>query len=290
VFDKTIISTSHCDLVLDNVLHVLSTHKNLIYVHRFTLDNDTFLEFYPYFFLIKDHKTRKVLLHGPCKGDLYPLPPSSSKYRKLVFSAIKIHVDRWHSRIGHPSQDIVRRVVSMNNLVCANFDMSSGSICDVCACAKAHQLTYSLSSNRSSATLQLIFLDVWGPPIDSFGQKYYVSFIDDYNKFTWIFLLHAKSEVFKYFLEFQRLVEQQFDRKIIAVQSDWGEEYEKLNLFFRNIGISHQVSCPHTHQQNGVAKRKHRYVVEMGLALLTHASMPLKDWDEAFLAVAYVIN
>jgi hypothetical protein len=136
----------------------------------------------------------------------------------------------------------------------------------------------------------LFFLDVWGPPLDSFGQKYYVSFIDDYSKFTWIYLLHAKSEVFKYFLEFQRLVEQQFDRKIIAVQSDWGEEYEKLNSSFRNIGISHQVSCPHTHQQNGVAKRKHRYVVEMGLALLTHASMPLKYWDEAFLAVAYVIN
>jgi hypothetical protein len=94
--------------------------------------------------------------------------------------------------------------------------------------------------------------------------------------------------VFKYFLKFQCLVERRFDRKIIAVQS--GGEYEKLNSFFCNIGISHQVSCLHTHQQNGAAERKHHHIIEMGLTLLAHASMPLKYWDEAFLAATYLIN
>jgi hypothetical protein len=87
---NTIISTSTRDLVLQNVMHAPSTHKNLIFVHCFTLDNDTFIEFHPYFFLIKDRKMRKVLPHGPCKGGLYPLPSSTSKFWKLVFSAIKI--------------------------------------------------------------------------------------------------------------------------------------------------------------------------------------------------------
>jgi hypothetical protein len=96
--------------------------------------------------------------------------------------------------------------------------------------------------------------------------------------------------VFKYFLEFLCLVERRFDRKIIVVQPDWGGEHEKLNSFFRNIGISHQVSYPHTHQQNGAAKHKHRHIVEMGLALLAHVSMPLKYWDEDFLAATYLIN
>jgi hypothetical protein len=50
------------------------------------------------------------------------------------------------------------------------------------------------------------------------------------------------------------------------------------------------VSCPHTHQQNGSAERKHRHIVETGLSLLAHASMPLKFWDEAFLAATYLIN
>jgi hypothetical protein len=154
---KTIIPTFHRDLVLNNVLHVPSTHKNLISVHQFTLDNDIFIEFHPYFFLIKDQKTKKVMLHGPCKGGLYHLPPSSSRFRKLVFSAIKIPAARWHSRLGHPAHDIVRCVVSMNNLPCASFDLSSESMCDACACVKAHQLLYSLSSNRYSVSLELIF-------------------------------------------------------------------------------------------------------------------------------------
>jgi hypothetical protein len=139
--------------------------------------------------------------------------------------------------------------------------------------------------------LELVYSDVWGPAIDSFGQKnYYVSFIDDYSKFTWIYLLRHKSEVSTYFIEFQKLVERLLNRRIITVQSDWVGEYEKLHSFFRSTGISHHVSCPHTHQQNGATERKHRHIVEMGLALLAHASMPLKYWDEAFLAATYLIN
>jgi hypothetical protein len=74
------------------------------------------------------------------------------------------------------------------------------------------------------------------------------------------------------------------------VQSDWGGEYEKLNSFFTKVGITHLVSCPHTHQQNGAAERKHRHIVEVGLSLLAHAHMPLKFWDEAFLTATYLIN
>jgi hypothetical protein len=164
-----IIPTPTCNLTLNNVLHVPTTHKNIISVHRFTFDNDTFIEFHPFFFLIKDQQMNKLLLHGPCKGGLYPLPPSTSRFHKLVFNAVKISIDRWLSRLGHPSRDIVRRVISKNKLSCATFDNSTQSVCDACACVKAHQLPYSISSSRSSAPLELIFSDVWGPVIESFG-------------------------------------------------------------------------------------------------------------------------
>jgi histone deacetylase 1/2 len=65
---------------------------------------------------------------------------------------------------------------------------------------------------------------------------------------------------------------------------------KNFHPFFNEIGISHHVSCPYAHQQNGSAKRKHRHIVEVGLALLAHASMQLKFWDEAFLATTYLIN
>jgi hypothetical protein len=60
--------------------------------------------------------------------------------------------------------------------------------------------------------------------------------------------------------------------------------------FFQRVGITHHVSCPHTHQQNSSVKRKHRHIVEMGLSLLAHAAMPLKFWDEVFSTAAYLIN
>jgi hypothetical protein len=111
-----------------------------------------------------------------------------------------------------------------NNLSCSSFE-NNMHVCDACMKAKAHQLPYPVSTSRASAPLELIFSDVWGPAINSFGDKnYYVSFIGDFSKFTWIYLLRHKYEVFKYFQEFQRLVERMFNRKIIAMQTDFGGE------------------------------------------------------------------
>jgi hypothetical protein len=74
------------------------------------------------------------------------------------------------------------------------------------------------------------------------------------------------------------------------MQTDWGGQYKNLNSFFRQLGISHLVSCSHAHQQNGAAERKHRNMMEVGLSLLAHVHMPLKYWDEAFLAATFLIN
>jgi histone deacetylase 1/2 len=132
---------------------------------------------------------------------------------------------------------------------------------------------------------------VWGHVPDSINKnKYYVSFINDFSKLTWIYLLKKKSDVFQRFHDFQNHVERLFDKKIITMQTDWGGEYQKLNSFFQHVGITHHVSCPHAHQQNGSAERKHRHIMEVGLSLLAQASMPLKFWDEAFFTATYLIN
>ena len=132
--------------------------------------------------------------------------------------------------------------------------------------AKSHQLPYSRSTSVSKAPLELIYSDVWGPgPVSVGRQKYYVSFIDDFSKFSWIYLLKNKSDVFEKFHLFQAHVECLFNRKILAMQTDWGGEYQKLNSFFERIGIYDHVSCSHAHQRNGAAERKHRHIVEVDL-------------------------
>jgi hypothetical protein len=107
------------------------------------------------------------------------------------------------------------------------------------------------------------------------GFKYYISFIDDFSHFTWIYTIKHKSEVHRVFLEYQAHVERLLNKKILNVQSDWGGEYQRLNTYLKFVGIHHRVSCPHTHKQNGVAERKHRHIVEIGLALLAHSTLPL---------------
>jgi histone deacetylase 1/2 len=284
---KAIVSTPNCNLKLNNVLHVPNAKRNLVSVHRLATDNRAFLEFHPNFFLIKDQATKRTLLEGKCRGGLYLLPTFES--RREAHSAIKPYMARWHSRLGHPALPIVNRVISENNLPCVREDHRD-MVCDACQQAKSHQLPYPKSSSISHSPLDLIFSDVWALAPDSVGRnKYYVSFIDDHSKFVWLYTLRYKSEVFEKFHEFQKLVERRFNKKIVAVQTHWGGEYEKLNLFFRKVGITHLVSCPHAHQQNGAAERKHCHIVEVGLSLLAHSSMPLKYWDQAFLAVVYLI-
>jgi hypothetical protein len=71
-------------------------------------------------------------------------------------------------------------------------------VCDACQRAKSHQLPYPKSTSISNHPLELVFSDIWGPAPDSASRyKYYVSFVDDYSKFTWIYLLKFKSEVFQ---------------------------------------------------------------------------------------------
>ena len=99
-----------------------------------------------------------------------------------------------------------------------------------------------------------------------------------------------KSDVLSIFIKWQKYVELYFNRKIKVVQSDWGGEYCSPNKFFQIYGITHRVSCPHMHQQNGVVERKHHHLMEIGLALLYRAQIPLQYWDDAFQTTCYMIN
>jgi histone deacetylase 1/2 len=68
-----------------------------------------------------------------------------------------------------------------------------------------------------------VFFDVWDPaPLCVGKHAYYVRFIDDFTKFTWIYLLKKRSDVYQAFLNYQQYVERKFDRKFVTMQTDWG--------------------------------------------------------------------
>jgi histone deacetylase 1/2 len=85
--------------------------------------------------------------------------------------------------------------------VCSSNNQTS--VCDASQRAKSRQLPYSTSHHVSTMPLELIHSDVWGPAIaSSGGYKYYVSFVDDYSRFCWIYLLKHKSDVEQVFYAF----------------------------------------------------------------------------------------
>jgi histone deacetylase 1/2 len=114
---------------------------------------------------------------------------------RRALSGVMASPSQWHHRLGHPTNNVVQTIVKTHDLSCAPFDTSS-SMCDKCQRAKSHQLPYTLSHHVSTMPLELIHSNVWGPAIASSGGfKYYVSLIDDYSRFCWIYLLKHKSDV-----------------------------------------------------------------------------------------------
>jgi hypothetical protein len=225
---QSIVKTPKHNLILNNVLYVPEANKNLALVHRLTYDNNAFIEYHPNYFLIKDQVTKNILLRGECKGGLYPLKlpstSSSSSTNKTTHAAIKPSSSKWHNRLGHPSSIVVHQVLSKNQISFI-FKPNKSSVCDACQKGKSHRLPYPKSTSMSASSFELVFSDVWGPAPTSIGRNnYYVSFINDFSKFTWIYLLKHKSEVFQKFHDFQSMVERQFNKKKFLLSKPIGEE------------------------------------------------------------------
>jgi hypothetical protein len=102
---------------------------------------------------------------------------------------------------------MVQQALSRHHLPFVS-NSNKSAICDACQQGKSHQMPYPRSTSVSASPMDLIISDVWGPtPTLVRKNNYYVSFIDDHTKFTWIYLLRHKSEVFSCFRDFQNLVE-----------------------------------------------------------------------------------
>ena len=125
---------------------------------------------------------------------------------------------------------------------------------------------FTKSEIKTKGTLELINSDVCGPMSSTSlsGFKYYITFIVDYSRKTWIYFLKAKSEVFEKFKEFKALIENLSDKKIKTLRSDNGGEYtsKEFEAFCKDAGIKRELTTPYNPQQNGVAERKNRTIME----------------------------
>uniref|UniRef100_A0A2N9G5A4 Integrase catalytic domain-containing protein n=1 Tax=Fagus sylvatica TaxID=28930 RepID=A0A2N9G5A4_FAGSY len=126
--------------------------------------------------------------------------------------------------------------------------------------------------HRPSSVFDLIHSDVWGPsPVMAFsGHRYYVTFIDDHSRCTWVYLLKKKSDVLPLFTQFLQMIKTQYNTIVRAIRSDNGGEYisDAFCSQLNQKGILHQLTCPQTPEQNGVAERKNRHIMSIVRCLL----------------------
>jgi histone deacetylase 1/2 len=198
--------------------------------------------------------------------------------------------DLWHARLGHPHHDAHKDILKMCNI---NLPLKSqSSFCSACCLGKSHRLHAPSSTTVYHTPFELVTCDLWGPaPITSTtGFTYFLTCVDAYSRFVWVYPLKLKSETMQQFVKFKSMVELQFNCTIKTVQTDGGGEFRPLTKYLTNLGIIHRLTCPHTHHQNGLVERKHRHIVETGLTLLSQASLPMKFWDHAFVTAAFLIN
>ncbi|KAI3507180.1 hypothetical protein L1887_22027 [Cichorium endivia] len=278
---------------LRDVLVVPAITKNLLSVSKLTSDNPLDVLFSHPHFYIQDRVTKRVLAQGRCEDGLYVLTSSPKALFASTKSSLKASFELWHARLGHVSFNTILLLNKLGRLSVTSLLPNPG-VCSSCNMAKAHRLPFVLNEKRALHVLDLIHCDLWGPsPVCSVeSYRYYVTFVDDHSRFTWFYPLKTKSEFYNVLNVFLKYVQTQFSSTVKVFQSDGGAEF--LNHHVRDTlnsnGTLHRVSCPYTPQQNGRAERKHRHIVETGLAMLFTAHVSPDYWVHAFSSAVYVIS
>jgi hypothetical protein len=195
--------------------------------------------------------SRKILAKGPKVGRLFPLHFSIPSCLSLACVTVNTPNEVWHKRLGHPNSVVLSHM--LNSGLLSNKEQVSKNLsfdCSIYKLGKSKTLSFSSHGSCAEKCFDIVHSDVWGisPVISHARYKYFVTFIDDFNRYTWIYFLQSKSEVLSVFQTFVAYVENQFSTGIKILRSDSGGEYmsHKFHDFLHHKRIVFQRSCPYT--------------------------------------------
>lgn len=186
---------------------------------------------------------------------------------------------KWHQRYRHVNIHDLKKMKMKEMVAGMNFTANSDQFsCEICAKCKVHVQPFKNSTHREKEVLGLVHSDICGPmSVESLGgAKYFVTFTDDCTRHTETITLRNRSDVLEAFKHYKLKAEKQTGKQIKKLRTDNGKEYlsNAFKNFLKNEGIVHQLSVEYTPQQNGVAERKNRTLVEMARCMMLQGNLP----------------
>ncbi|KAK3907118.1 Copia protein [Frankliniella fusca] len=201
--------------------------------------------------------------------------------------------DLWHRRLGHPGKSYLKQVCKMVDGV-GNIGDGNG-LCEICVEGKQVKLPFHGTRERATRPLERVHSDLCGPiaPTAYNGVRYFLTFLDDFTHFAVVYGLKEKSEVFEYFKLYEARVTNRFpDKKIFNFRCDNGGEFVNRNMrqLFAEKGIEYEPTIPNTPENNGVAERLNRTLLEKARCMLLGSSLRKSFWIESLLTAVYLLN
>nr|GEW38128.1 hypothetical protein [Tanacetum cinerariifolium] len=270
--------------ICDNKNSVLFTNSECIVLGRyFKLKDDT-----------------NVFLRTPRQHNMYFIDLNNIvPHKDLTCLVAKASVDEsmlWHRRLGHLNFKTMNKLVRHNLVKGLPFKcFENDHTCVACLKGKQHKASCKTKLvNSVSKPLHTLHMDLFGPTsVSSLNHKWYCLVVtDDFSRFTWAFFLKTKDETSGILRNFITEIENLKDLEVKIIKCDNRGEFKnkEMNEFCTRKGIKREFSNAKTPQQNGVAERMNRTLIEAARTMLADAKLPITFWAEAVNTACYVQN
>ena len=244
----------------------------------------------------------ETLASATKRDGLYILDQApAGHHAKAAAAPAPVGPNIWHQRLGHVAMQTATKLAGSDAVTGMALteegegDPDHKTFCETCALTKMTHGPYPHRGHRADAALDLIHTDVCGPvtPATLGGAAYVLTLIDDHSRHVWMCLMRTKSEAFGRIKEWETMVTTQTGRSVKCIRSDGGGEYmsKAMDQWCKAKGILRQVTVPYTPQQNGVAERMNRTLLERARAMIRVGGPTNKGlWGEAVATAVYLTN
>nr|GEW17208.1 retrovirus-related Pol polyprotein from transposon TNT 1-94 [Tanacetum cinerariifolium] len=243
------------------------------------------------------NSNKEVVMIAPRVRDVYVLDMTSSTKKSCFFAKAYENLNwLWHKRLAHPNFKTINKLAKQNLVIgFPSLVYLKDKPCLSCEKGKQHKASFKTKQTSSiKKCLHLLHMDLFGhvTPRSINHEKYTLVIIDEYLSYTWVYFLKKKSQAPETIMSFIKRVKNQNDINVKQLRTDNGTEFKNSILvnFYDEKGISQNISSPCTPEQNSVAKRKNKTLIEAARTMLSGSVFSKQYWTEAVATSFYTQN